>query len=158
MVTGELGAAAAHRLQGRHLPPRPRVEEGRAMVKTFKPTSMIDLSDGLAGDLRHICAAGKVGAIIRPEKIPISRRTRRIARELGREPLPLALQGGEDYELLFTLPAKDVDALIARMKFPLSLIGEITGRKKDVSLAGKNGRLYPLPARGYEHFRSRAKG
>ncbi|NOX96705.1 MAG: thiamine-monophosphate kinase, partial [Nitrospirae bacterium] len=133
LVTGDLGAATAHRLQGKHLPPRPRLEEARAIVKEFKPTSMIDLSDGLASDLRHICEASKVGAEIRLEKIPISRRTRKLAGASGKDALQLALEGGEDYELLFTLPAKRVEALISRVKFPLSVIGEITNKKGKIS-------------------------
>lgn len=152
LVSGDLGAATAHRLQGRHLPPRPRVEEARAILKRVKPTSMIDLSDGLAGDLKHICEASRVGAEIRPEKIPISRRTRKIARDLGQDPLWLALEGGEDYELLFTLPAKGIDRLISGIGFPVSLIGEITNKKGKISLAGKNGHARPLKTKGYEHF------
>jgi thiamine-monophosphate kinase len=152
LVTGDLGASAAHRLQGRYLPPQPRVEEAATIVKKFRPTSMLDLSDGLAGDLRHICEAGKVGANIRLDKIPISRKTHKIARELGQDPLRLALEGGEDYELLFTLPGKEVEKFIAGMKFPLSLIGEITGKKREILLLDKDGQSYPLTARGYEHF------
>ncbi len=152
LVTGDLGASAAHRLQGRYLPCQPRVEEAATIVKKFRPTSMLDLSDGLAGDLRRICEAGKVGANIRLDKIPISRRTHKIARELGQDPLRLALEGGEDYELLFTLPGREVDKFISGMKFPLSLIGEITGKKGEILLVDEDGRSYPLKAGGYEHF------
>ena len=165
LVTGDLGASAAHRLQGRHLPPQPRVEEAATIVKKFRPTSMLDLSDGLAGDLRRICEAGKVGAKIRLDKIPISRRTHKIAQELGQDPLRLALEGGEDYELLFTLPhlhplppgeegrvRGSSQRTNLGMKFPLSLIGEITGKKGEILLVDKDGRSYPLQARGYEHF------
>ena len=113
---------------------------------------MLDLSDGLAGDLRRICEAGKVGAKLRLDKIPISRKTHQIARELGQDPLQLALEGGEDYELLFTLPGREVDKFISGMKFPLSLIGEITGKKEEILVVDKDGRSYPLKARGYEHF------
>ncbi|MCD5397390.1 thiamine-phosphate kinase [candidate division NPL-UPA2 bacterium] len=152
LVTGSLGASAAHRLKGQYLPPQPRVEEARAIVKKFKPTSMIDLSDGLASDLRHICEASQVGAEIRSGKIPLSRRTRRLARGLGQDPLPLALEGGEDYELLFTLPQKRIDKLIAQIEFPVSLIGEITEEKEKILLVDKNNHRHPLEARGYEHF------
>ncbi len=126
---------------------------------------MLDLSDGLAGDLRRICEAGKVGAKIRLDKIPISRRTHKIARELGQDPLRLALEGGEDYELLFTLPNLHPLPLGGEgrvrgnsrranlgLKFPLSLIGEITGKKGEILLMDKDGRSSLLKAKGYEHF------
>ena len=152
LVTGDLGASTAHRLQGRYLPLQPRLEEARAIVKKFPPTSMIDLSDGLASDLKHICEASRVGAEIQPGKIPISRRTRHIARELGQDPLSLALEGGEDYELLFTLPGREVDKFISGMKFPVSLIGKITERKEEIYLLDENGHVRPLKTKGYEHF------
>ncbi len=166
LVTGDLGASAAHRLKGRYFPPQPRIEEGRTIVKEFKPTSMIDLSDGLASDLRHICEASQVGAEIRLEKIPISRQTQKIARELDRDPLRLALEGGEDYELLFTLSSLHplppggegrVRGSSRRanlgIEFPVSLIGKITNKKGKISLVDKNGHVHPLKVKGYEHFR-----
>ena len=152
LVTGDLGASAAHRLKGRYLPPQPRVKEVRTIVKRLKPTAMIDLSDGLASDLRHICEASQVGAEIWPEKIPVSRRTHRLARELGQDPLSLALGGGEDYELLFTLSQKRIDKLVAQIEFPVSLVGEITEKKGKIFLVDKNNHRHPLKARGYEHF------
>ena len=152
LVTGDLGASTAHRLQGRHLPLRPRIEESRELVRRFKPTSMIDLSDGLAGDLRHICEASRVGAKIWLEKIPISRRTRKTAEGLGKNPLHLALAGGEDYELLFTLPEKAMNRIIPGIGFPVSLVGEITREKGKISLVDKKGRVRPLAVKGYKHF------
>jgi len=153
LVTGDLGAATAHRLQRRYLPPRPRLEEARAIVRKFSPTSMIDLSDGLASDLRRICEASRVGAEIWPGKIPISRRTRKIARELGQDPLSLALEGGEDYELLFTVSAKDIEGFIPGMEFPVSLIGKITERKEEIYLVDENSQAQALKVKGYEHFK-----
>ena len=166
LVTGDLGARAAHRLKGGYLSPQPRAEEARVIVKKLKPTAMIDLSDGLASDLRHICETSQVGAEIRLEKIPLSRRTRHLARELGQDPLSLALEGGEDYELLFTLSHLHPLLLEGEgrvrgsspranlgMKFPLSLIGEITRERGKIFWRDENGQRHSLKAKGYEHFR-----
>lgn len=166
LVTGNLGGRAAHRLKGGYFPPQPRVEEAKVIVKKFKPTSMIDLSDGLASDLRRICEASQVGAEIQLEKIPVSQKTRHLARELGQDPLSLALEGGEDYELLFTLSRlyplpskgkgkarKSSPRANSDLKFPLSLIGEITEKKGKIFLVDRNGHRHSLEARGYEHFR-----
>ena len=151
-VTGDLGAAATHRLAGKHLPPQPRVEEGRAIVKKLRPTSMIDISDGLAGDLRHICQSSQVGANILLEKVPISEKTRQMSKELGKDSLGLALEGGEDYELLFTASAKKVPELISETDVSVTVIGEITDQKGKLLMIDKEGKPHPLEGKGYEHF------
>jgi thiamine-monophosphate kinase len=155
-VTGELGASAAvlQRLyQGervrpsasnRHFHPQPRIEVGRWLSRRRLATAMIDLSDGLSVDLGHICVESRVAASIDSATIPISR-----GADLG-----LALHGGDDYELLFTAPAKTrVPARIAGVK--ITEIGLIH-RRKDyppaIEILGENGRARPLTARGWQHF------
>lgn len=108
---------------------------------------MIDLSDGLSIDLRHICEESNVGAKIWANAIPRA--------ELGSPPrgvdLELALHGGEDYELLFTIsPNKPVPKRIARV--PITCIGEIT-RNKRMTLIHENGSRSILKPQGWEHFR-----
>lgn len=152
LVTGDLGGSAAHRLAKKHLPPQPRVEEGRAIVKRLRPTSMIDISDGLASDLRRICESSQVGANIWLEKIPVSEKTRQMSKQLGEDFVRLALEGGEDYELLFTVPPQRLPELMSEMDVSLTVIGEITDQKERLLLIDKEGKPHPLESKGYEHF------
>ena len=117
-VTGPLGEAAAglEILQRRlvldgaltdplvqaHLDPRPQLAAGRLLAREGLATACIDLSDGTATDLMHICRLSRVGARLRAEDIPVSPGARAVAAMIGQDPLELALRGGEDYQLLFT--------------------------------------------------------
>ncbi|RYZ15833.1 MAG: thiamine-phosphate kinase, partial [Sphingobacteriales bacterium] len=101
---------------GRILKPEPRAE----IVEWLKehnivPTSMIDVSDGLSSELLHICKQSKVGCVIHEEKIPIHDEARNMALEFGIDPTTCALSGGEDYELLFTLPQADYEKLVGEV-------------------------------------------
>ena len=152
-VTGELGGS----LQGRHLEFEPRLAEGRWLAGNFKIHAMMDLSDGLAGDLRHILKGSGVGAELLGSAIPISRAARLHARaeSSAKPPLLAALTDGEDFELLFTLPSKDAVGLLDAWKgqFPgvkLSCIGRITSRQ-GILLKDKHG-MRQLNADGYVHF------
>lgn len=139
-VTGELGASAAgllalengldgyERPKGRHRRPEPRIGAGRAAAK-LGATAMIDLSDGLASDVRHVCAASGVGCRVDLDLLPVADDTRALAASLGRDPELLAATGGEDYELLMAAPEGTVEALRAEMDVPLAVIGEFTGRR-----------------------------
>jgi len=118
---------------------------------------MIDLSDGLAGDLRHILKASGVGAELLAAAVPISRAARRAAREssTAKPPLVAALTDGEDFELLFTLPSRHAVPLLDSWKaqFPhtrLTCIGKITSTE-GLTLRDKHG-ARPLTAHGYVHF------
>src|SRR5208283_2621816 len=108
-VTGELGGSLA----GKHLQFEPRLEEGRWLAEHFPIHAMIDLSDGLAGDLRHLMERGQVGAELLARAIPISRAARLRARtgQSAKPPLLAALTDGEDYELLFAAGRRDAVAL-----------------------------------------------
>ncbi|MCD6054344.1 MAG: thiamine-monophosphate kinase [Rubrobacteraceae bacterium] len=136
-VTGELGASAAgllalergmngpERLIRRCLRPEPRLGAGR-IAATLRATAMIDLSDGLASDVRHVCDRSGVGCIVDLDLLPIKDDTRELAESLERDPEVLAATGGEDYELLICAPGPVLDALAKNVEVPLTLIGEIT--------------------------------
>jgi thiamine-monophosphate kinase len=152
-VTGELGGSLA----GKHLDFEPRMAEARWLVQHGSVHAMIDLSDGLAGDLRHVLQASGVGAELRAESIPISRAARQAVRaaSTAKPPLAAALTDGEDYELLFTVAARDAVPLLDGWKkvFPslrLTCIGRITA-EPGLTLIEKQGRR-PLTADGYVHF------
>lgn len=152
-VTGELGGS----LQGRHLEFEPRLEQGRWLAKHFDIHAMIDLSDGLAGDIRHILNASKVGAELLSTAIPISRaaKLKACAESSAKPPLLAALTDGEDFELLFTIASNDAVKLHDAWKktFPdlkLSCIGKITAGP-GIQLRDKQG-IKPLFVHGYTHF------
>jgi len=152
-VTGELGGASA----GKHFDFEPRLAEARWLAGNFSVHAMIDLSDGLAGDLRHILKASGVGAELLKSAIPISRAAKEIARKnpFTQAPLTAALLDGEDFELLFTVAAGDAVTLLDEWKkqFPklkLSCIGKIT-TGTGVTIRNKDG-VRPLTGHGYVHF------
>lgn len=152
-VTGSLGGSLA----GHHLEFEPRLAEARWLAAHFPVHAMIDVSDGLAGDLRHLLSAAQVGAEILAKAIPIRRAARLIARTKasGKTPLLAALTDGEDFELLFTVPSSAAVPLLDAWKsqFPstlLSCIGRINA-EPGVQLRTKEG-LRPLTEHGYVHF------
>ncbi|HYG23641.1 MAG TPA: thiamine-phosphate kinase [Verrucomicrobiae bacterium] len=152
-VTGELGGSLA----GKHLAFEPRLAEARWLAENFCIHSMLDLSDGLAGDLKHILNASKVGAELLTASIPITREARMLSRaeSPAKPPLLAALTDGEDFELLFTVASKDavplLDAWRARFtELKLTCIGKII-RGEGIALRDKHGhQRLDLP--GYEHF------
>lgn len=152
-VSGELGGSLA----GRHLDFAPRLAEARWLAEHFAVHAMIDISDGLAGDLRHLLEAGKVGAELLKTAIPISRaaKAQAHAKSSTQPPLLAALTDGEDFELLFTLAARDAVPLADawRKAFPgvkLSCIGKITPQP-GLRLRDKEG-VRPFTGHGYIHF------
>jgi len=152
-VTGELGGSLA----GRHLEFEPRLTEARWLADHFRIHAMIDLSDGLAGDLRHILRRSNVGAEVLARAIPISRAARLQAKaeSSAKTPLLAALSDGEDFELLFTVASRDAIPLLDAWKkqFPkvrLSCIGRITSAP-GLKLRDKTG-VHSLEAHGYVHF------
>jgi thiamine-monophosphate kinase len=153
LVTGELGGS----IQGKHLDFQPRLEEASWLADHFPPHAMIDLSDGLASDLRHILSSSGRGAELLASAIPISpvARAKQDTKHPSRPPLTAALCDGEDYELLFTVgPQQTVplrDAWIqAFPRLKISCIGRIT-EEPGVRMRTHN-RLQPLTEHGFLHF------
>jgi len=152
-VTGELGGSLA----GKHLDFEPRLEEARWLAEHFSIHALMDLSDGLAGDLRHITNASQVGAVLLKAALPVSRAAKARAKESSTaKPAALAaLTDGEDFELLFTLAGKDAVKLLDawQERFPnvkLTCIGK-TVAGQGVLLRDKTG-SHQLPVQGYIHF------
>lgn len=135
----------------RQLKPEARVD----VIQFFKdfqvqPTSMIDISDGLASEILHICKASKVGCHLYDEKIPIDTKTSMTAIDFNLDPTTCALNGGEDYELLFTINQEDFDKIKGNPH--MTVIGHITDEKDGVYLIDKNGAAIGLKAQGWKHF------
>jgi thiamine-monophosphate kinase len=151
--------SARHRqfLKRRHLRPTARIREGHWLSKGRWATSAIDLSDGLSGDLRHLCAESGVGALVELAALPISSACRQYATSVRQDPQSIALAGGEDYELLFTVPARQRDRFeraSAQRHFHVTRVGRMTPAKEGLRMTLPNGSQRPLPFSSYEHFRS----
>lgn len=114
------------------------------------PTSMMDISDGLASEIFHICKASGVGATIYEDKLPIDKQTFDTAVELNLDPITCVMNGGEDYELLFTINQKDFAKL---EKHPdVHFIGHITKQEEGKFLVTKSGTAVQIKAQGWKHF------
>ena len=128
--------------------PRPRTDIVRALAEEkIRPTSMIDLSDGLASDLMQICKSSACGARIYLERIPIARQTSALAEEMHSDPVVAALNGGEDYELLFTVPLS-MQEQIMRLGL-VDVIGHITPASTGCYLVTPDGQDIKLKAQGF---------
>lgn len=174
-LTGEIGGSAAglellrrgerfgegddllQRALRRHLMPQPRVEFGRLVGASGLAHAMIDVSDGLAQDLAHICEESGVGAIIDYEAVPVAAETRLIT-ENEQSAFQLAISGGEDYELLLTAGRADEGTLLEAARqcnLPLTRIGEVIAVDPATGFAPalrRAGRIEPVTVRGYDHF------
>lgn len=116
----------------------------------IKPTSMIDISDGLASEIFHIAKQSNVGVNLFEDKIPIDPMTYNTAREMELDPTLTALSGGEDYELLFTIQQSDFDKI--KNNADITVIGHITDVKEGVHMISKSGNVHPLKAQGWKAF------
>lgn len=115
----------------------------------IKPTSMIDVSDGLSSEILHICKQSHCGAVVYEEKIPVHPDARQFAYKLELDPTACALSGGEDYELLFTIKQEDYEKIV--LSEQISVIGYITEPEKKATLITKGGSTHPLIAQGWQH-------
>jgi len=143
-------------LINRHLYPTARIQEGCMLARYRLASAAIDLSDGLSGDLHHLCEQSHVGAEIELAALPLSPACRAFASCLNADPVQLALSGGEDYELLFTVPHRNQPRLehLARVRgFRMTAIGRITARRTGVMVKRPDGTRRSLPSISYEHFR-----
>lgn len=168
-VTGRIGAAAAGLLLRQHpelnVPPdvrqrlllahtRPvaRVEAGRDLSRGIA-TAAIDVSDGIAGDLRRLCRASDVGAVVDADALPVSDDVRILCEAAGADPVELALTGGEDFELLFTVRNPGFrSGKLAGGKVSYTVIGEIVPRDDGLRLRRAAGIVEPMYEGGYVHF------
>lgn len=144
-------------LIGRQLKPEARKDMIELFVKAqLQPTAMIDLSDGVASDLMHICKQSGVGAILEESGLPIHHETKLMALKFRIDPTTCALHGGEDYELLFTIRPEDVD----KVKYlpDIYIAGEIVPAQDGIKLHTQGGRLHDLKAQGWKHFGKDAAG
>ncbi len=116
----------------------------------IQPTSMMDVSDGLSSEILHICKQSNVGCILYEDKIPINDQAKQYAYKLELDPTAAALSGGEDYELVFTLPQKDYEKLVLNEQ--ISVIGYITDIEEGVHIITKGGSTHKLTAQGWNAF------
>jgi thiamine-monophosphate kinase len=141
-----------------HTQPTPRIAAGQAIAASGWATAMIDISDGLAADLGHLCEQSGVGAEIRQTSLPIPPELPEVAAAWGVSPLDLALYGGEDYELLFILKPDTSDAVIAAINesagVTITEIGRILPKEDGCRLLSDSVARIPLPPRGWDHFSS----
>ncbi len=133
---------------GRQLKPEARKDVVELLKELgVKPTSMIDISDGLSSEVLHLCEESQVGCNIYEDKIPMDAQTKLFAQELNINPIVAALNGGEDYELLFTVPLADHDKI--KKEFDFTIIGHITEKGNGANLVTTGGSAIPLQAQGW---------
>jgi thiamine-monophosphate kinase len=137
--------------------PVPRIREGQVLAQTAMVTAAIDISDGLSGDVAHICERSNVGVIVQEAALPVADATRTVAEHLGRSVADLALHGGEDYELLFTAPPSAVPAVMRAVQqatgTPVTAIGTITTPDMGLQLERADGTRVPLRPQSWDHLR-----
>ena len=154
-VTGDLGKSRAGLellLAGKagytrgHLEPKCRLPEARVISK--HANAMIDVSDGLASEVTHLCEMSGTGALILKHSIPLSRQTKTAAKIVGKDPYDYALNGGEDYELLFTVGREKLREI--RLRTPVTVVGIVTARKHGIKIS--DGKTLSNLKGGYDHF------
>ncbi len=171
-VTGTLGDSAAglHALKHpsennqdaaailvkRHLAPTPRFNVGRMLSTKKLATAAIDVSDGLSSEAKHLCDESKLGVEIHEEALPISPSLKVYCDAHGLDPVDLVLGGGEDYELLFTVPLTHISQVIQKVPSEtgtsIKSIGRMVPAAKGMTLITRKGERVPLKAKGFDHF------
>ncbi len=138
----------------RHLRPSPRVGWGIVLGEERLATAMIDISDGLSSDLAHLCEESNAGALLDSSSLPIDQDVSTLCGRRALDPLMLALHGGEDFELLFTVRPDEVKRLPKRVDgVAISRIGEVTDQAGTIRIAEKN-RVWDLEPKGFQHFKA----
>jgi thiamine-monophosphate kinase len=137
---------------GRLLKPEARAD----IIEFFKnaditPTSMMDISDGLSSDLLHICQESNLGCVLYEEKIPVDEEMKKAAFKFEIDPTACALSGGEDYELLFTIPQSDHDKIVVNKE--ISVVGYMTEPEKGTHIITKGGNRHAITAQGWNHLK-----
>jgi thiamine-monophosphate kinase len=118
-------------------------------AQSIQPTSMIDVSDGLSSEILHICKQSEVGCLLYEEKIPVHEEARQFAYKLELDPTACALSGGEDYELLFTIPQSDYEKVKDNPE--ISIIGHMTEATEGTHIITRGGNRHALVAQGWKH-------
>ncbi len=143
-----------------HQTPKARWQEGLLLAKEKIPSAMIDISDGLSSDLTHLAHQSGVGTEIELSQIPISFSLKRYTKWIGTDPIPYALHGGEDYELLFSVPLKkanQMEALIRNKTISARCIGRLVQKEKGLLVKDRKGIMHPMKAEGYDHLKGASK-
>lgn len=140
----------------RQLKPEPRTDIIELLQKNkIKPTSMIDISDGLASEIKHICKQSDLGGRIMEDKIPIDLQTESVLKELNIAPTTGALNGGEDYELLFTVSQSDYEKIKDLPE--ISIIGYMTDKAEGLYLVTTDNKALEIQAQGWDGFKKQEK-
>jgi thiamine-monophosphate kinase len=148
------GGGGFRRLIQRHQTPSPRVQEGRLLANIA--SAMIDLSDGLSSDLHHLATQSGVGAVLELSHLPASNALKRYALQAGTDPIEYILHGGEDYELLFSVPERKVsrlEQLIREGCLCATRIGTIVHRRLGIIGRNTEGKRQIIRPRGYDHLK-----
>jgi thiamine-monophosphate kinase len=116
------------------------------------PTSMIDISDGLSSEILHICKQSNLGCVLYEEKIPVAEEMKKAAFKFEIDPTACALSGGEDYELLFTIPQTDYDKLVLNEQ--ISVVGYMTDIEQGANIITKGGGKHAIIAQGWNHMKN----
>ncbi len=140
-------------LKRRFVAPEAKTDFSRELTRRFRISSMIDLSDGLASDLGHICEESGCGAEVREGDFPFSEEFRTMMERYGRDAGGFAVTAGEDYGLLFTSPDPELRNIREISGEPVTRIGAVTGSPGELVLIREDGRAEPIRVKGYEHFR-----
>ena len=117
----------------------------------INPTSMMDVSDGLSSEILHICKQSNLGCVLYEEKIPVADEMKKAAFKFEIDPTACALSGGEDYELLFTIPQSEYDKLVLNEQ--ISVIGYMTEAEAGSNIITKGGSKYPITSQGWNHLK-----
>jgi thiamine-monophosphate kinase len=140
----------------KHLLPVPRLNVGRQLLTQGLASSAIDVSDGLSSEINHLCEESATGAEIDEESLPLSMSLVHYCRANLLDPLEFALNGGEDYELLFTVPQAKIPSVWQKLSIKTGVaircIGRMVPKRKGVTLIRRRGGRIPLKARGFDHF------
>jgi thiamine-monophosphate kinase len=156
LIEGLPGGGAVDAARRRHLAPAARLTEAQAIIDVATPHAMIDVSDGLSSEVWHIAEESGVGVRLSGEAVPVDPAAIEVAREMGLDPLALALKSGEEFELLVTIPtselARTADHVEAVTGTPITRVGEVVDASRGCMLTGRRGSEIPLERVGYEHL------
>jgi thiamine-monophosphate kinase len=139
---------------GRLLKPEARKDIIEFFEKSaIVPTAMMDISDGLSSEVLHLCRQSNLGCLVYEDKLPVAEEMRKAAFKFEIDPTACALSGGEDYELVFTIPPSDFDKIVLNEE--ISVVGYMTEPEQGVHILTKSGNKHPLIAQGWNAFQKR---